>query len=289
MKCFLLIALIIAFCLIGGCTLLCKPNWQCTQWTTCNIAGVQTRQCTDLNSCGSTTDKPPESQSCTPQTAAQARNPIVGYPFTINGQGYTSDPHVPLITQSDVNLKKLGTIGVIYSYTDYTDFYNQWQYRCQALKNEGTQAFTTAQAAASGTSSEGQMLNYYRVALDAVGREENCQQAINVASSVKLSLSESLTVNVNQLNSVLQQNFQVSQSDENIEITQYNSAANIFNNAILSCNNQNRVIGTDGMCHDICSGFNQYCPSDSTCVSGECLACLPGFKLTGNNNCIQSL
>ena len=42
----------------------CTPNWQCSDWSSCS-QGTQTRTCTDLNSCGTTQGKPPESQSCT--------------------------------------------------------------------------------------------------------------------------------------------------------------------------------------------------------------------------------
>jgi hypothetical protein len=42
----------------------CTPNWSCTNWGTCT-GGIQTRTCTDLNNCGTSTGKPAESQSCT--------------------------------------------------------------------------------------------------------------------------------------------------------------------------------------------------------------------------------
>jgi hypothetical protein len=42
----------------------CQTNWTCTAWTTCN-AGTQTRNCTDLNGCGTNDEKPITQQSCT--------------------------------------------------------------------------------------------------------------------------------------------------------------------------------------------------------------------------------
>jgi hypothetical protein len=45
----------------------CVENWQCDAWSTCT-AGIQTRTCTDLNTCGTTYDKPVESQICTYST-----------------------------------------------------------------------------------------------------------------------------------------------------------------------------------------------------------------------------
>ena len=42
----------------------CTPIWQCSSWSSCS-GSTQTRTCTDSNSCGVSTDKPSESQSCT--------------------------------------------------------------------------------------------------------------------------------------------------------------------------------------------------------------------------------
>jgi len=45
----------------------CTPNWECSEWSGCSTFGAQTRTCTDKNTCGISTDKPSESQSCTRQ------------------------------------------------------------------------------------------------------------------------------------------------------------------------------------------------------------------------------
>jgi len=44
--------------------LICYESWSCTEWSTC-VGGTQTRTCTDANNCGTTANKPAESQSCT--------------------------------------------------------------------------------------------------------------------------------------------------------------------------------------------------------------------------------
>lgn len=44
----------------------CVPSWQCTDFTACSADGVQTRTCTDRNSCGSSLGRPIEMQACTP-------------------------------------------------------------------------------------------------------------------------------------------------------------------------------------------------------------------------------
>jgi hypothetical protein len=266
----------------------CTPNWQCSSWTQCNIAGVQTRTCTDANSCGSTTNKPVESQSCTPQTAAQIVSPIVGHLFSINGQTYDYDPSVPYITNNDVQQLRQNALGTIVTYSSYADFYNQYHYRCFDLKNEGTQAFTTAQSATTGTSSRDQMLNFRSLAIDAIRREENCQLAINMFTNVQLTPVDYLMYNIDTLTQELNNNFKISQSDENIEYTNYNSVAGNYNRNIKSCNSAYQVIGTDGLCYNVCSTPNLYCPSGSTCMSSTCYACLPGFTLTQNLNCIQT-
>jgi PGF-pre-PGF domain-containing protein len=41
----------------------CTENWSCTDWSIC-VAGTQTRTCTDVNVCGTTINKPVESQTC---------------------------------------------------------------------------------------------------------------------------------------------------------------------------------------------------------------------------------
>ncbi len=42
----------------------CEENWNCTEWQECTINGTQSRTCTDLNSCGTNSTKPPESREC---------------------------------------------------------------------------------------------------------------------------------------------------------------------------------------------------------------------------------
>lgn len=92
-------------CLNGACIPpSCTPNWACNTWSTCTN-NQQTRNCIDLNSCGTIGNNPALTQSCTvpdvcTQEAGQLCNPttkqLVSY---INGcqksdfliQGYTAD------------------------------------------------------------------------------------------------------------------------------------------------------------------------------------------------------
>jgi hypothetical protein len=43
----------------------CFPSWSCSNFTDCEPNGIQTRTCTDSNKCGTTFNKPNESQNCT--------------------------------------------------------------------------------------------------------------------------------------------------------------------------------------------------------------------------------
>jgi PGF-pre-PGF domain-containing protein len=47
-----------------GAAITCIENWSCADWSIC-VNSVQTRTCTDANNCGTTVNKPVESQSCT--------------------------------------------------------------------------------------------------------------------------------------------------------------------------------------------------------------------------------
>ncbi|MEM4134258.1 MAG: hypothetical protein QXH18_03245, partial [Candidatus Micrarchaeia archaeon] len=42
----------------------CSPVWQCSEWTECSKEGIRTRTCIDINNCGTTTGKPPETAAC---------------------------------------------------------------------------------------------------------------------------------------------------------------------------------------------------------------------------------
>jgi len=44
-------------------TIICFPNWTCSEWETC-LNSTQTKTCTDQNNCNIQTNKPLESQSC---------------------------------------------------------------------------------------------------------------------------------------------------------------------------------------------------------------------------------
>ena len=52
----------------GGGGSQCTTNWTCTEWSACS-GSVQTRTCSDANTCGINSNRPAESQAC---TAAQA-------------------------------------------------------------------------------------------------------------------------------------------------------------------------------------------------------------------------
>ncbi len=49
--------------IILSSTILCTPDWHCTNWSEC-IGGIQIRSCVDFNNCEDISTKPPENQSC---------------------------------------------------------------------------------------------------------------------------------------------------------------------------------------------------------------------------------
>ncbi len=50
--------------IILSATILCSPNWNCTDWSECLESGIQIRSCVDFNSCGILNEEYPENQSC---------------------------------------------------------------------------------------------------------------------------------------------------------------------------------------------------------------------------------
>jgi hypothetical protein len=59
----------------------CTESWSCSEWSDC-VDNMQTRACTDSNNCGTTVNKPAESQSC-----SEEENPPGGSP---SGSSQTS-------------------------------------------------------------------------------------------------------------------------------------------------------------------------------------------------------
>ncbi len=61
----------------------CTESWSCTAWSTCEN-GTQTRTCTDNNDCGTTNNKPTETQTCFECTSGETRNctTLLGNPGT---------------------------------------------------------------------------------------------------------------------------------------------------------------------------------------------------------------
>ena len=191
--------------------------------------------------------------------------PIAGHPYEVRGQYYDYDPKVPLIPKTnngeDSEIADAGGLSSVTTFEDYTDFYNDYNYKCRGLKDEGTTAHTIAQAAAAGTASREQLLNYYSATKDAMQREENCQASIHLFRQYLWTNAFSTTIrNWDQMHNELNTNMKITISDEEIERTNYNIIASNFNNAIKSCSNSNQVLGTDGMCHKIASPPNLYYP-----------------------------
>lgn len=86
----------------------CKSNWNCGNWSLCN--GQQTRICTDLNGCGTLTNEPATTQSCTqvPAVQLQANNsdgPLNLF-LTLGNGANVANPGIAL--SQNINLKWTG-------------------------------------------------------------------------------------------------------------------------------------------------------------------------------------
>ena len=53
----------------------CKEYWICTDWSFCLGSGVQMRSCTDVNRCTTESERPAETQECTPQPIKEINVP----------------------------------------------------------------------------------------------------------------------------------------------------------------------------------------------------------------------
>ena len=80
----------------------CTENWSCSGWSEC-LDGVQTRVCTDLNSCGTLQDRPEIAQTCTVETGSENQ----GGEETITQQGFFA-------TITGAVVGALGTGGTIF-------------------------------------------------------------------------------------------------------------------------------------------------------------------------------
>ena len=83
----------------------CVPNWQCSGWSAC-VSGQQTKTCTDSNNCGTTANKPSETQTCTTnQPSITVTSPNGGQTWQM-GQTYT-------ISWSAVGMSAQDTVNVM--------------------------------------------------------------------------------------------------------------------------------------------------------------------------------
>ncbi|MBN2102324.1 MAG: hypothetical protein JW716_05640 [Candidatus Aenigmarchaeota archaeon] len=61
----------------GGGYYSCTPDWICTDWSECMESETQTRTCEDTNKCGTDTNKPAETQTCTYVAPPKFEGPLV--------------------------------------------------------------------------------------------------------------------------------------------------------------------------------------------------------------------
>lgn len=96
----------------------CIPSWTCSSWSSC-IAGSQTRTCTDSNNCGTTTNKPATSQSCSTLTCTSAscddNNPCTTDTCATNNAGPIYECSQDAINTGKACLTSTGESGICVS------------------------------------------------------------------------------------------------------------------------------------------------------------------------------
>jgi len=102
----------------GGCT----PNWNCSNWSVCDVTGHQYRTCMDINECNDTTNKPEEVRNCTyepPTLLNLTGNYTWGWP-TFNGSAIYYPTRFAAVISSLMagNLYAM-LMNVVYSLTDF--------------------------------------------------------------------------------------------------------------------------------------------------------------------------
>ena len=100
----------------------CIENWYCNEWSEC-INGIQTRNCIDNNDCGTTNDKPTETQACeecTENWQCTAWSSCINGTQTrtcIDDNNCGTTNNIPALTQTcEVNA------GFVVNHTNYNEF-----------------------------------------------------------------------------------------------------------------------------------------------------------------------
>ncbi len=120
----------------------CTESWSCTGWSSCGF-GRQTRTCTDLNSCGTIIERPPQTQICVqtsgnvPPSAESRQQEIQTLPSTATQQEETPQVQQPSISQEKSSIWGLiaGIIVVLLTITGLL-FYFFYRSKRQSLVHE---------------------------------------------------------------------------------------------------------------------------------------------------------
>jgi hypothetical protein len=111
------------------CKTTCQENWECAQWSDC-VGDEQTRTCTDLNDCGTATNKPSESRGCTEPVRDFEDSPFAIYsPY----ETFLDHPNPGIMSGINDNLVDLGVkwvqeppirLNFLESAKDYVQIYS---------------------------------------------------------------------------------------------------------------------------------------------------------------------
>ena len=111
----------------------CTESWTCSGWSACVYPGLQTRICTDANTCGTTANKPVEQQSCFYEASVEQPTAEIIEVVDVSQQLIPTPPSGrgteigQIINSGGVNWKWSGTTWV----QEGTPAYNQIQQPAQ--------------------------------------------------------------------------------------------------------------------------------------------------------------
>jgi PGF-pre-PGF domain-containing protein len=149
----------------------CQEDWECTSWSSC-VSGQQTRDCEDLNECGTTEDKPDETKTCTASSNAGGAGGGASTPAT-----ESKDVHV-LSSVSPSIANKITLYKVDIPITEYS-FYVKTPLAGVTITTEAFDAKpSSAKIIPSGTV-------YKYITIDTKGIAENEVSSVNIMFKIK--------------------------------------------------------------------------------------------------------
>ncbi|MDO8509158.1 MAG: hypothetical protein Q7S27_05750 [Nanoarchaeota archaeon] len=204
-----------------NCTPVCIENWDCTDWTYCSnldekqtrictttdidksalstsscVVGEKIRSCRDLNSCGTTKNKPSEQQSCTKETRdcgsniqSQETLEVVDGVFVGNQPNFdcfikASENCLPSKFLNTITADFLGVLSTTTTYielkgADYTDPYGRCIYYQRVESNSVELSHELKQQMLNGGATQEEIEQQQQIS------NKSAQETVGIASTCK--------------------------------------------------------------------------------------------------------